>query len=456
MLSSTRRWKDLKKSTLGKKYPLTISLRGNNGIPSQVELPSPLTLIFGLNGAGKSRLLSELSEAYDDCAVVSLSELINYLLHDFGKRDDIADLVEENSPLLPAKVPSSAVSDLVRRDYQEINWYAIPIMDSPFSGIVGEDVVPVFTARHAGHEYDFRSMGMGELSAHLLMWILAYSKEVSSPLLLDEPEAFMPSPSRAVVLSHLVEETIRRAQPMVIASHSLELIQPALDSGSAIYLSESGNTVSAISASEDLAERVAGIFGRSVPAEWLILCEDESAFILGSEFLRMVAPRLWQESRFLWCKGYGDLEKIWSHLPRPSRMPEGVLQFAFLADGDQKDQVTRTFEKQQLAGKSKDQLWPFFCLPDDPDVLMKAAAMSHLEQIAGDVSITEPKLRGLLDRLRGREAHNWIEDFLSEITIERQVGLRALAASALDSASKDGTLQEFKVILTDHGLLSDD
>jgi predicted ATPase len=357
------RWARLRKSDLGQEFPLSIELQGNLGLPTQIELPSPLTLIFGLNGSGKTRILHEIAATYDGCVVVSLSDLIHYLLYDVGKRSDVLDLIEETSPLEGDKVRPQEVRDLVRRDYDELHWYVVPMSDSPFQSIVGEDIAPLFTVVHSGQAYDFRSMGLGELSAHLLMWMLAYTKEApSTPLLLDEPEAFMPGPSREVVLSYLLEETIGRACPIIVASHSAELIQPALDSGSAVYLAEANNIVTALGPSNEFSERVAGLFGRTTPADWLILCEDEAAYILGDEIIRTVAPRLWQGTHFLWCNGYGDLEIVWKHLPRPDPKPEGVISFAFLADGDKSDAVAAAITKR-AASNTPGSWWPIICLP---------------------------------------------------------------------------------------------
>jgi predicted ATPase len=454
LINLADRWAALQKSSLGREFPKNISITGELGLPAEIELPSPLTLVFGLNGAGKTRLLQAIANSFNACTVVSLSNLIYYLQRDIGIRSDINDLIDETSPLSGDKVRASQVSDLVRRDYEDVKWYVVNIVDSPFQPIVGEEIVPVFTVRHAGQEYDFRSMGLGELSAHLLMWILAYTKEGSSvPLLLDEPEAFMPSPSREVVLSYLLEETFGRSQPIVIASHSLELIQAAIDSGSAVYLSEAANVVTPIGPSPALADRVAGLFGRSAPAEWLILCEDESAYLLCEELIRAVAPRLWQSSRFLWCKGYGDLEKMWEHLPRPIRMPEGLMNFAFLADGDKLSEVSEANKKRASKARTDELWWPLFCLPGDPDVLMKNAAEPNIEWLASQLGVTEAVLQGFFERSRGREAHNWIEDIRDRLGIERQALLRVLARSFVKSATDDGALDEFKSSLRSAGIL---
>jgi predicted ATPase len=447
------RWAALQRTSLGQKFPQTIALEGKYGLPTRVELPSPLTVIFGLNGTGKSRMLQEISESYGDCAVVSLSELIHYLQYEIGKRTDVEGLVEENSPLSDDKVRSDAVQDLVRRDYDEIKWYAVQMADSPFQAIVGEDVVPIFKVKHAGQEYDFRTMGLGELSAHLLMWILAYTKEradeaASTPLLLDEPDAFMPPPSRNVILSYLVEEAFGRSSPIVVASHSLELIRPALDSNSAVYLAEAANSITTVGPSHALSDRVAGLFGQSAPVEWLIFCEDESAYFLSGELLRAIAPRFWQSCRLLWCKnGYSDLEKIWEHLPRPSVSPEGMMNFAFFADGDKVEDVKKAISKTGKRFKDGDLFWPLLCLPGDPDALMKGAAELESEWLAGELRMTSDSLKGLLESLRGREVHNWVEGVLGGASVDRQGTLRALATAFVKMARPEA-LDEFRNALT--------
>jgi hypothetical protein len=448
------KWAALRQTALGRSFPKVISLDGGVGMPTEIELPSPLTLIFGLNGVGKTRLLQAIADQYG-CEVVSLSELIHYLKREVGARSDVIGLIDETSPLEGDKTRFDEVCDLVRRNYEQINWYVVPIADSPFQNITGEDSVPIFTVQYAGQTYDFRTMGLGELGAHLLMWILAYTKDAPPmPLFLDEPEAFMPGPSREVILSYLLSESVVRSEPIVLASHSLELIQPALDSSSAVYLAEASNVITPIGPSLELLERAAGLFQRSVLVDWLVLCEDEAAYILADEMLQNVAPRLWQSARFLWCNGYGDLEKIWEHLPRPERMQDGLLSFAFLADGDKETRVAATVEKRKLAGARGNARWPFLCLPGDPDDLMKSASESNVPLLAELFKVAEPKLSGILDRLRGRECHSWVGDVLNELGTDRQLSLRYLARAVIAETKSDGRLAIFATKLQQAGMLA--
>ncbi|MGW6643774.1 hypothetical protein [Streptomyces iakyrus] len=397
------------------------------GSRDQVELPKPLTVIFGLNGSGKTRLLNSLSKSMSDAPVVAMYELVNYLLHDFGKRDDISDLLDELDPLAPEKVKLDEVQDLVRRDYEEVRWYVAPIVGSPFSALVGEEVVPVFVVRYGGREYDFRSMGLGELSAHLLMWILSYSKgSDSQAFLLDEPEAFLPAPSRVDFLAHLLETCINGGKPLVVASHSLEVIQPALDADAAIMLSPKSSEVEFIGPSDTLKDRVAGLYGQTREVEWVVLLEDEAAYVLIQEIARNVDPKLWQACRFLWCSGYGDLEAIWAHLPRPEQKVDGVPSFAFIADGDKVEDVKRAIAKNDKKTRQKNR-WPLFCLPGDPDALMKACAKGQIPYIAEQVAQSSEAVIGFLESIEGREAHNWLDAFVAFARRPRQEAMGILS-----------------------------
>ncbi|MEU9268666.1 hypothetical protein AB0E04_24895 [Streptomyces sp. NPDC048251] len=433
LLGLAGRWEKLAKAEISKGFPKEVDLSEKFGNEDSVTLPKPLTVVFGLNGTGKTRLLRAISENLDNSPIVSMYELVNYLLHDFGKRDDIDDLLDELDPLEPEKVKASEVQDLVRRDYEEMRWYAVQILDSPFAKLVGEEVVPVFVVRHEGLEYDFRSMGLGELSVHLLMWILSYSKgSENTAFLLDEPEAFLPAPSRTVLLSHLIEICLNGGKPLVIASHSLEIIQPALDADAAIMLTTLTGESRVIGPSADLQESVAGLFGKTPGVDWVIFLEDEAATILMQEIVRATTPRLWQGSRFLWCKGYGDLESIWSRLPRPAVPIEGIPAFAFVADGDKRDSVQKNVSKN--GGR---RLWPFFCLPGDPDSLMKASSSKNLSLLAQHFGVSVAELLGFLESIQGREAHNWLEEVLKYVKLPRQEALKVLAAAVVKELSSE-------------------
>jgi hypothetical protein len=86
---------------------------------------------------------------------------------------------------------------------------------------------------------------------------------------------------------------------------------------------------------------------------------------------------------------------------------------------------------------------------------MKNAAESDIDALASKFRVTVPALQGLLERSRGREAHNWVEDVLAGVSADRQYGLRCLAQSAIKVATADGSLQQFKERLREAGMLTE-
>lgn len=395
-----------------------------------------------MNGAGKSRLLRGIAQSIPSSTLLELNGLISYMRTEIGKRDDIEGLLEENSPLQLKSATELAIRDLVRRDYEKVGWYAVPIADSPFADLVDDEVVPIFQVDYAGSQYDFRGMGSGELSAHLLLWLLTYGRGATqSMLLMDEPEAFLPTPSRQTILNYVLDASSRGGYAVVLASHSLELIQPALAAGAGVLVTEDRNLVSFVGAADELVGRVAGMYGSKPTTERILICEDESAFVVAKEYIKRQFPDQLRSTSFLWCNGYSDLEAVWKHLPKPGKLPVGMPEMMFIADGDKEPDVAALLSLPQHQERPR---WPFIALPDDPDNIFKKYASLCTQQLTYGLGIPYHELLGLLDAIRGRNPHDWRDDVLKASSIpERQAGLAVLAAATVPHSLEDGTATEF-------------
>jgi energy-coupling factor transporter ATP-binding protein EcfA2 len=389
-------------------------------MPGTIALPAAVTVICGLNGSGKSRLLAAIARADASSRLVVLSELVWRLRAMLESRGDIDGLLEETEPQAIDDDSLEAVQALVGRDYEHVSWYAVSIEASPFDALVGESVIPVFVVRHQGATYDSLAMGSGELGAHLLIWLLAYDRrEGARRVLLDEPDAYLPAPARTLLVPYLADFALRRQASFVIATHALEVIDSSVDLSAAVLL-EMGNgpVVGTTGPDGDIAGRVGALYGRSSAVELVAYCEDEAAQVLLDALLKATSPAIWRLCRIIWGNGVGTLDALWRAMPRPNPVPPGLPRVWFVADGDQANHVA-----ELVAVGDERARWPYITLPGDPDTLFKHAAIANPTRLSEALGLPPEEVAATLGGLAGRAPHDWVDEFIAR---HPAVGRRAI------------------------------
>lgn len=416
-------------------------------LPQRVSISSRFTVVAGLNGAGKTKLLEALAAEFGNSArLIAVHHLVAWLMRELTERHDVSELADEGEELTVDDHVLAAVRQVVRRDYETIRWYALELEDTPFGPIVGEAVIPYFTVAYGGSEYSMLEMGSGELAAHVLLWTLWYLRDTPDVVvLLDEPDAFFPPDSRETLLDHVADMSLRQRQAVVVATHSRELIEPASQhDGALLFLLRQPDAVTCYSARADVQD-LAREFLFSRPAVALVaFVEDEAAAAFATELLKRIDPLLSRKTALYWVGGWGGLAKLREHLPRPDRPPRG-LEFVMIADSDQ---------EQLLKGNSL-QKWPVVLLPGDglePDRLFEQAANAAPSSLGAALGKSEAAMDGILERLRGAEAHDWTDEFVVSADVDRPIALRALAVNLLDGPRGDELAGAFLATLKECGL----
>lgn len=414
-------------------------------LPDTFTIRHLVTVVAGLNGSGKSRLLRAINDDLGSVGRrIAIHELASWLVSELAERDDLPALAEETGALDVDPETISAVGELVRRDYQNVAWYALSLDtdDSPFSDLIGDGVVPYFEVEHGSDSYSMLEMGQGELAAHILMWTLWYLRDTRDiVLLLDEPDVFLPPASRETLLDYFVELALGRAQLFVIATHSMELIEPAAHQPRSLaFLMRAPGHSTCYVEDDDVREVAREYLYRNRYVRLLAFVEDESAAALASELLKAIDPSLWRRTALYWCQGTGDLEALRGHLPRPPRHRHD-LEFILIADGDQ---------TTSISGRR----WPYIRLPGavSPDELFAARAAENQGTIARELGKTEPAVRAIVENLHGVEHHRWTERFVSASDVDRTTALRALSRAALNGVSGKALVQDFMSSARDSGL----
>ena len=408
--------------------PLSVEIDDDLGLlPEALELSRAVTIFAGLNGVGKTRLFRLLNESLGtNGRLISLHDLCAWISQIVTTRPDLGEVTEEASPLEIDRETLDAVKAIVRRDYDEVLWYAADFADSPFEAIVGDTVIPYFVVTDGDAQYGMADMGLGELAAHVLLWLLLYLRnEQDLVLLLDEPDAYFPPSSRESLIGYLGSMALVRGYTFAVTTHSRELIDRGLDDdGVLAYIERVGPEVQLLTDRGAIREVVrTSLYPEDVlrVVGWV---EDEAAYAFTLALLREIDRTLLRSTQFYWVRGAGDLESVRERLVRPA-IRTGDLELIFLWDGD------------QTLPDPDESRWPAACLPGgaDPDQLYLQHAVADIEFLAHLLDLSPEVLRATLEANAGQDRHDWTQALVDASDLTRAHTLRALARATIANRS---------------------
>lgn len=423
-------------------WPIALNRYAFNGIPSlgSAEFPfsSPLTVISGPNGVGKTTLLRALWAALAPAAANEVIEADLKLVAGRATVDirmdagvETAEVEFSPDALRPLKtvdvqvmhidaatesirhqrlfgafesgddiingvgfldLDAAALSELnyiLHREYRSIRLYEVEM----------EGIVPYFEVAYGDDRYDSRTMGSGEISAFYLWWMLNRA-EAGSVLLVEEPEAFLSYACQESMARHLISVIVKKSICAVVTSHSAPLIT-AMPKESLRFLTRGQNGMQVIS--DQPPPILLKSIGIDPPLAGIIFVEDEAARLFCRLLLERLDASLARRINIELRNGHGD---ITAALRMTSNF-EGLLKFIGLYDGDARAEVT-----EELAGRSA-------FLPGDRPIEkifrdMVQADASGLAEATGN-----GHLGPILDNLEGADHHKWYKEVCKELGLTK-------------------------------------
>ena len=144
-----------------------------------------------------------------------------------------------------------------------------------------ERVLPVFDVQVGGLSYDFRTMGLGELAAFVLLSNF-WRVEPGSIVLLEEPETFLSSRATVAILDVLAELVHRKRLYAIVTTHSPSLAASVpLDALRVLVPSGAGEGLRPPSSRAELDL----ILGAHAGMSRVIIVEDRTARLMVSELV---------------------------------------------------------------------------------------------------------------------------------------------------------------------------
>jgi hypothetical protein len=388
------------------------------------DLSAPCTVVGGRNGTGKSRVLRELSLVLGERSLfIDLYALCEQALSVLRSRADIDDLKDEVEQMPMDQARFEDLERIVGRKYERIGWYGLDVVPGDdaiaerFTWGSDQPIVPYFEARYRGVDYSSATMGLGELSAHLLFWILQqYDQTEELVVLLDEPDAYLPPVAASALLARILKllEGKKRGWRVVLTTHSADIISSALEQDAFTLLSvnQSGLTTATHSTDDPL---VANVLLSRPPIQTVMFVEDESAYHLARALVGRLDPQIALSVSIVWGKGFGYMVGLRDHLPRS---PRAEIKYALAFDGDQRENDDVAVEHEHH--------WPTLFLPtsSDPDTLFTSVATS-IGALSARLGRSPKELERVIASLEGEDAHDWVNKLGEHF--DRSLVLHALA-----------------------------
>lgn len=307
---------------------------------------------------------------------------------------DIQDLDELIDPLEPARANESdlaILSYLVGRDYTSCQTFEIEDYNSL-------PTFPYFRVESGPIIYGSESMGLGELSLHLMFWQLNRMAS-KSILLIEEPETHVSPRSQSALLDVLAKFSMEKFLWIILTTHSSGIIAN-VPLEHIRLMSRQGGTVTVIN--NPTRSQINSVVGVGHQFSGVLLVEDRCAQAFLRVWLRFHDPEIlrWYDLAIT-----GSETNTVSALKFPK--VSSWFQVVGIFDGDARTRVTDEYN------------WKYVFLPGDlsPEDTLRITARVSTSTIAAELGRSTEEISFVLAELEGLDPHDWFEEFHKRLAI---------------------------------------
>lgn len=413
-----------------------VNLNGVSGI-TNVELSKGIFAICGLNGAGKSTIISSLKDIFglkttsqdlkkvDGKAVEAniiwkgekktLSNkdrtkfididgnqgIINYIdykqstdILEYLDQDNLEELLEQYDQNVLDKNALSDLNYIVGKEYDEVRLIEIEDEDSS---------IPYFKVNIHGIEYDSLSMGIGEHFLFYIYWLFNRI-EKTGVVLIEEPETFISINSQKKLMNYIAKKSSEIGLSIIIATHSPYIIKNIRKENICIVsrYSKHVSVIKPIYEKESLSS-----LGLEIPKRGCIFVEDYVAEIFLSVILSRNHSYLLKEYNIEYVHGEtGITERL--KFPYSDKFTYKIIG---IYDGDMRGKINKDRDKIN---------WKYDFLPvsDAIEIEFKKCIKDNIHKLSILLNCKESKLIYSLSLIEGENHHDWLSDFAKELGVD--------------------------------------
>jgi len=334
-----------------------------------------------------------------DLVHIDTSSVISDLQDYFCKFPDIDDALNGEPTLEANSEAIETLSYLTNIRYREVVVHnieeAIVVNSGDDDEIIGR---PFFRVQTATAAYDCRTMGLGELAACYLWWSLERVSD-NSILLIEEPESFLSPMCQSAFASILAMYAAKKKPFIIITTHSSQIIQSA-PKECVRFLYRNGQN---LALSEEPIEVLLRTVGIDPVVQTLVLVEDAAALNFAKLWIAHFAPDKVQSIEFILMKGEGGIARVLAALPQNE--PK-IISLIGLYDGDAEAKGKAANRVAFLPGQKPVEALYREMLDNEADRVLGLLQIENLPQI--------------LSAIQGQELHEWFEQLRQHSNLTSQ------------------------------------
>lgn len=283
----------------------------------------------------------------------------------------------------------SEVSYILHRSYRSMTLYETEL-DEP---------TPFFEVAYGDDRYDSRTMGAGEMSALYIWWALNRA-EANSIVLIEEPEAFLSYGCQQSLARFLVSNIVQKHLVVIISSHSSAFIS-AFPRECLIFLSrgQAGVTIVADQPPPVLLKAM----GIDPPVIAIIFVEDPLAQLFCRFILEKFDAHLSRQVFIDQRDGDGEIKIAL----KPMLKVKGPIKFVGLFDGDLRAIISEEFKSRSAF------------LPGNKPVETVFRDMVNETPNRLAESVNHPHIMTVIASLEGKDHHDWYKELAMELGISK-------------------------------------
>jgi predicted ATPase len=421
-----------------------INLNGIGGI-NNIEFQNGIFAICGLNGAGKSTIISSLKDILGlkvnsqdikkingnniDANILNNDQLIEvrnqidsrfldkidqsasvyYLDYkqsinvlDFLEQDNLEELLDQYDENIFSQKLIEDLNYIVGKEYDEVTLYEIEN---------GEDVIPYFKVKTSELYYDSLGMGMGEHFLFYIFWIF-YRMKSSGIILIEEPETFISINSQQKLMNFIAQKASKLGITVVLASHSPYIIKK-IKKENIIILSRYTNFVSVLKPSIDKESLIS--LGLEIPKKGSIFVEDKVAEIYIKTMLSKYCSHIIRDYNIEFVNGHAAITERLA-FPKSDKFTYKIIG---VYDGDMVEEI------EGIKHKIK---WDYIFLPEENAIELefKRALRGEVDRFASLVQVDKDKLVQILASISGLDHHDWIQELSNKLGKELTLIIESL------------------------------